>query len=282
MLARVVGTAVAAGVDAVSVLATSGAGVTFDDAERDAVVRAAVEAAGSTGRGAVPVHVAVSGTSTREVLRRARAAEAAGASGLVLAPFAYTPLVDDEVLALFSALAEAVPLPVCLYVKPLQTGYDVTPDVLARLVATTRVVAVKDPAVLPTRPAPRVETLRDAAGAAVSVGLSGDVPMLDDAPAADAWHTGLAALAPAEYVAVRRDRVAGTPSPEGARARAWLLEVARALATTRPVSGLHALAVELGVPAAPPRGPSLPATRDQHETLRSLVARRPAGPGTAR
>ncbi|MCB7138009.1 dihydrodipicolinate synthase family protein [Cellulosimicrobium marinum] len=285
VLSRLVLDAARAGVDGVAVLASSGAGVTFDAAERDAVVRAAVEAAASAGprdsadraSDRVPVHAAVSGASTREVVARARAAQRAGADGLVLAPFSYVPLVDAEVVALFGAVADAVDLPVCFYNKPVQTGYDLSPEVFARLVHDTTVVAVKDPAVLPTRDHDRVDALR-AAGPGVSVGLSGDVPLLDDAPPADAWHTGIAALAPVEYLAVRRERADGTPTPEGEASRRWLLEVARATAAMRPVSALHALANALGVPTAPPRGPSLPVTAAEKATLRDLVARRPALP----
>ncbi|MFC8923928.1 dihydrodipicolinate synthase family protein [Cellulosimicrobium sp. NPDC057127] len=277
-LATLVRSAGAAGVDAVTVLATSGAGVTFAPEERDAVVRAAVEAAATSPTGPMPVNVAVSSVSTEAVVRAARAARGAGAAGLVLAPFSYLPLDDAEVVALFAAVADAVDLPVCFYNKPLQTGYDVSPDVLARLAEATRVTAVKDPASLPARPDGRAEELRAALhGLSVDVGLSGDVALLDGAPAADAWHSGLAALAPEEYVTVRRERSTGARTRGGEQARRWLLDVARELAAARPVSGLHALATSLGTPTAPPRGPSLPATPDVAASMRALVARRPVG-----
>lgn len=277
-LATLVRSAGAAGVDAVTVLATSGAGVTFAPEERDAVVRAAVEAAATSPTGPVPVNVAVSSASTEAVVRAARAAHGAGAAGLVLAPFSYLPLDDAEVVALFTAVADAVELPVCFYNKPLQTGYDVSPDVLARLAEASRVTAVKDPAAVPARPDGRADELRAALrGSGVDVGLSGDVALLDGAPAADAWHSGLAALAPAEYVAVRRERATGARTRGVEQARLWLLDVAQELAAARPVSGLHALATSLGTPTAPPRGPSLPATPDVAASMRSLVARRPVG-----
>jgi 4-hydroxy-tetrahydrodipicolinate synthase len=280
-LARLVRSAGSAAVDAVVVLATSGAGVTFEPEERDEVVRTAVEAGGTCPAGPLPVHVAVSGASTRAVVRDARSAQDAGAAGLVLAPFSYLPLDDAEVLGLFTAVADAVELPVCFYNKPLQTGYDVSADVLARLATTARVTAVKDPATLPDRPDGRADELRAAVRErGVDVGLSGDVALLDGAPAADAWHTGLAALAPAEYVAVRQERVAGATTGAGERARRWLLDVARGLAAARPVTGLHALATALGTPTAPPRGPALPATPDDVARLRELVARRPVGAPT--
>jgi 4-hydroxy-tetrahydrodipicolinate synthase len=275
-LAALVGGAARAGVDGVVVLASSGAGVTFAPEERDAVVRAAVDAA-SVPAGRVPVHVAVSGSSTRDVVARAVAARDAGADGLVLAPFSYLPLDEDEVVTVFEAVAAAVDLPVCYYNRSVQTAYDVTPDALARLARTTTVTAVKDPASTPARPTGRVATLRAATeGLGVSVGLSGDAAIVGGAEAADASHTGLAALVPAEYVALRRARVAGADA--GAQVVAWLGDLAEVLAGLRPVSGFHALATLLGVPTAPPRGPSLPVPPDGVARLREVVARRPGRP----
>ncbi|WP_435736560.1 dihydrodipicolinate synthase family protein [Cellulosimicrobium sp. PMB13] len=280
-LARLVRGAASAGVDAVTVLASSGAGVTFDPAERAAVVRTAVESAASGDR-PLPVHVAVSGASTRDVVRHARAAQEGGASGVVLAPFSYLPLVDAEVIGLFRAVADAVDVPVCFYNKPLQTGYDVSPDVLSQLATTARVLALKDPAVLPGRSGARLDELRAALGEhRMSLGLSGDPALVESADVADAWHTGVAALLPEEYVAVRRARAAGRPDPGTERSLRWLLEVVRELQRMRPVSSLHALATALGVPTAPPRGPSRPATAEQVAVLHALVARRPVVPSAA-
>jgi 4-hydroxy-tetrahydrodipicolinate synthase len=127
------------GADAVVVLASSGAGTSFRDRERAEIVRAATGAASG-----LPVHVGISAATAWQVVDNARAAERAGASGLVLAPFSYTPLTDDEVVALYGAVAAATGLPVCFYNKPLQTGYDLTADVLERLVAHGVVAGVKD------------------------------------------------------------------------------------------------------------------------------------------
>jgi len=272
-----VGRAVEAGVDGVAVLATSGSGVSFDDAERDAVVRVAVAAAGAS-----PVHVGVAAGSAHRAAGLARAAVAAGATGLVLPPSSYLPLDEAEVRALFARVgAAASGAPVCFYNKPAQLGFDVSPALLADLAADGSVVAVKDPASLPSRPAGRVAELRSAAPA-VAVGLSGDPALAGGAEAADAWHTGLAALAPAEYVAVRAARFTGRGAgddggDDGARAAAaWLLDLARAVAATgRPVTALHALAALLGTPTAPPRDALVPLTAADEAALRDVVARRP-------
>ncbi|PYI67454.1 hypothetical protein CVV68_10155 [Arthrobacter livingstonensis] len=90
-LSNLVRNSAAADVSGVTVLATSGAGVTLDRGERRPVVEAAVDAAHAPGKISIPVLAAVSPPSTREVLHLAWDAEQAGAGGLLLAPFSYFP-----------------------------------------------------------------------------------------------------------------------------------------------------------------------------------------------
>ncbi|KRD47585.1 hypothetical protein ASE27_04650 [Oerskovia sp. Root918] len=282
-LAGLVAGAVRAGVDGVTVLASSGAGTSFSPEERAAVVGTAVRAARDAGPGRsgsrVPVHVAVAAASAAETVRNAVAAQAGGADGLVLTPFSYVPLVDDEVVALFEAVAAETDLPVCFYNRPAQSGYDATPEVLAHLARHARLRGLKDPA-----GREGVSTRLDEVRAAVddeafAVGLSGDLAMTEGAfttlPASDAWHTGVAALVPAEYARLRRAHVEGRPLDAVAE-RSWLLALARELGRLRPVAGLHALAELLGVPTGPPRGPLLATPPEQTAGLRTALSRRPA------
>jgi len=284
-LARLVQDAVRAGVDGVTVLASSGAGTSFSPEERAAVVGAAVRAARDPAVRAVPVHVAVAAPSTTEILRNAAAAQAGGADGIVLAPFAYVPLVDAEVVALFEAVAGETDLPVCFYNRPAQSGYDATPEVLAHLARSARLRGLKDPAGR-TDVGARLDAVRAAVGGEpFSVGLSGDLAMTEGAfttlPSSDAWHTGVAALVPDEYVTMRRAHLDRRPL-DAVMERSWLLALVRELGRLRPVAGLHALAGLLGVPTGPPRGPVLPTTAEQADGLRAVLARRAAAPETGR
>ena len=255
VLARLVSRMAAAGIDGVTVLASSGSGASFDREERRAVVSTAVAAAGD-----VPVYVAVSAPSTRDVLGFAQDAAGLGARGLVVTPFSYLPLDDDEVVALLRTLSDETPLPICFYNKPAQTQYDLSPAVLARLVAETHVIAVKEPATRPGRPASRLAELREAGGPGLSLGVSGDVQMLIDLPKTDAWHTGLAAIRPEQYAAIWRAARTGTAdaAAQVADARSELLTLAQALAeSSRGMGTLHALAALSGIATEPPRAPQL-------------------------
>lgn len=263
-----------AGVAGVTVLATSGAGVTFERAERQLVVQTAVESTLMVGtswgarESVMPVYAAVSAPSTREVVRLAQDAERAGASGLVLAPFSYLPLSDTEVRALFTRVAEATALPICFYNKPVQSQYDVSPATLAYLAAHARVVAVKD-TMRRENVAGRVRELREAVGQEFSIGLSSDVQLLAERPKVDAWHSGLAGLLPGDYIEVWRLARAGKPQT----ARLAILQaIAQALAgMPHAVGALHALSNVIGVPTAGPRGPFAAATQAEKWELGSAI-----------
>ncbi|MDH6235568.1 dihydrodipicolinate synthase family protein [Cryobacterium sp. CG_9.6] len=269
VLGRLVTGVAAAGVDGVTVLASSGGGISFDRDERRQIVETAVAATAAASAEpisntvAIPVYVAVTAPTTRDVIAFARDAADLGASGLVIAPFSYAPLDDDEVIALVKELSDATPLPICFYNKPRETQYDLPPTVLTLLLAETNLMALKEPAPRPGRPVSRLVNLRSAGGTELSLGLSGDTQLLTDLPAVDAWHTGLAALKPAQYARVWRSsqtEASASNSADLADDRTLLLALATALhSSSRSLGALHALASLCGFETDAPRGPQLPA-----------------------
>ncbi len=260
-VAQLVTEAAAAGVNGITVLASSGAGVTFDRTERRRVLETAVKSAAGSG---VPVCTAITAVSTREVTALAADAESAGAAGVLVAPFGYYPLSDAEVRTLFRAVGDSTGLPVCFYNKPVQLQYDVTPDTLLELARSINLRGVKESTARADVPA-RVGQIRSVLGPDVAIGLSGDVALLRDLPVADAWHTGLAALLPADYVSVWQRSADSAPALE--RLRAVAGELAQ---IPRWVGALHALGLLRGVETAAPRGPfaaALPADSDRLSRL---------------
>ncbi|WP_431988485.1 4-hydroxy-tetrahydrodipicolinate synthase [Streptomyces parvulus] len=131
---------VAAGCDGLVLSGTTGESPTTTDAEKSALVAAVREAVG--GRAAL---VAGVGTAdTRHTVELARAAERAGADGLlVVAPY-YSRPPQDALEAHFREVADACGLPLALYDIPGRTGTRIEPDTLVRLAGHPRIVAVKD------------------------------------------------------------------------------------------------------------------------------------------
>jgi 4-hydroxy-tetrahydrodipicolinate synthase len=131
---------VSRGCDGLVLSGTTGESPTTTDAEKAALVTAVREAVGD--RAAL---VAGVGTAdTRHTVELARAAEKAGADGLlVVAPY-YSRPPQDALEAHFREIADACGLPVMLYDIPGRTGTRIEPDTIVRLAGHPRVVAVKD------------------------------------------------------------------------------------------------------------------------------------------
>jgi 4-hydroxy-tetrahydrodipicolinate synthase len=157
-LAAHVGWLVDAAMDGVAVTAGSGEYVSLTESEREAVVRAAVEAAG----GRVPVIAGVLAPSTTEALESARRAAEAGASGLLVLPPYYVRPSLDGVVDHFRRVAAAAPgLPIIAYDNPGRTGVTLGIAELTAIADIPAVAGVK-------------ECDRDAASVARKVAALGD------------------------------------------------------------------------------------------------------------
>lgn len=109
-------------------------------AERKASNRAYIEAAA----GRVPVVAGTGAPSTAETIELSRDAEAAGADALVIVPPFYDTPSFDEVIAHYSAISEAVNIPIMFYNIPAATGLELSAAQLGRLGAETGVTSYKD------------------------------------------------------------------------------------------------------------------------------------------
>lgn len=128
------------GVHGLWVMGTTGEFSSFDERERAAAVEAAIEAA----NGRVPTVVNCGDCSTRLVIRHARAAKEAGADAIAVTPPYYYPNAQDELLAHFRQVREAVDLPLLIYNIPqtVKTKTDVATAL--KLAEEGTVVGIKD------------------------------------------------------------------------------------------------------------------------------------------
>ncbi len=128
------------GNDGLVVNGTTGEGPTTTDAEKAELVRAVVDAVG--GQATV---VAGAGThDTAHSVHLARAAEKAGAHGILIVTPYYSRPPQNGLLAHFRAVADAVEAPVMLYDIPARAVVPIEFDTLLRLAEHPRIVAVKD------------------------------------------------------------------------------------------------------------------------------------------
>jgi len=137
---RLVRHVVAGGADHLVVLGSTGEAATLLDPERDALIGACLEEAGTAS-----VVVGTGSNATRQAAAWTRRAQELGAHGaLVVTPY-YNKPTPAGLVAHFQAVTDAAPgLPVIIYNVPGRTGLNVTPATLNLLWANPQLVAVKE------------------------------------------------------------------------------------------------------------------------------------------
>jgi 4-hydroxy-tetrahydrodipicolinate synthase len=138
-LRRLVSVQVEAGIRGFWAMGTSSEFASFDKAERAAMVATVVEVA--AGR---PVIANVSDASTRLAIRHARAAASEGADAVAATPPYYFPHSQDEVLAHFHSLRDAVDVPLFVYNIPQTVRVRVELPTLFALMRDGTVAGMKD------------------------------------------------------------------------------------------------------------------------------------------
>lgn len=128
------------GTNALVPVGTTGETPTLEEPERRQVVEAVITAAA----GHIPVIAGVGGPNTAACIEKARHAKAEGAdAALVVTPYYNRP--DQEGLyAHFSAIADAVQLPLIAYDVPHRTAVTLSVETLVRLAEHPNIVGVKD------------------------------------------------------------------------------------------------------------------------------------------
>lgn len=131
---------IAEGTNAIVAVGTTGESATVDPDEHIEVIRVAVEAA----RGRVKIIAGSGGNSTREAIDLTRRARQVGADAtLQVVPY-YNRPTQEGMFRHFSAVAEAVDLPVILYNVPSRTAADLGVDTTLRLAQVPGIVGLKD------------------------------------------------------------------------------------------------------------------------------------------
>jgi len=140
VLGRLCDDLIESGVHGLTPLGSTGEFAYLDAVQRETVVKATLEAA----RGRVPVVAGVASTSTADAVAQAKSYQKLGATGILAILEAYFPLKDAQIESYFSAIADAVEIPVVIYTNPQFQRADLTLDVIARLAKHPRIRYIKD------------------------------------------------------------------------------------------------------------------------------------------
>jgi 4-hydroxy-tetrahydrodipicolinate synthase len=128
------------GNDGLVISGTTGESPTTSDSEKERLVRAVVEAVGDRAR----VVAGAGSNDTHHTAELCRAAEKAGAHGLLLVTPYYNKPPQQALVKHFLMAADATGLPVLLYDIPGRTGTPIEPASFAALAGNERILAVKD------------------------------------------------------------------------------------------------------------------------------------------
>ncbi|MFD6156224.1 dihydrodipicolinate synthase family protein [Nocardia sp. NPDC060256] len=253
-----------AGVDAVAPLGSTGESAYLDDQEWAAVASICVEQVD----GRVPTVIGVSELTTAGTIARARLAERLGATALMMLPVAYWRLTEAELRRHFTAVADAVTLPIMAYNNPGTSGIDMTPEFLVDLVAgVDNITMIK-------------ESSGDIARMRRIAALGADVPFFNGSnrlalqafeAGAAGWCTAAPCLVPEQIVAVWRLLTVGevdTATKLFEQLEPLLVAMTRGGLPRTVKAGLHAL----GINAGDPRPPLLPVDNDARRALAELIA----------
>jgi 4-hydroxy-tetrahydrodipicolinate synthase len=246
------------GNDGLVLSGTTGESPTTSDEEKRQLIEAVVASVGDRAR----VVAGVGTNDTHHTIELARAAERAGAHGLLVVTPYYSRPPQAGLLRHFTAVADATALPVIVYDIPKRTGTPIAGETLARLAEHPRIVANKDAKC----------DLAEAAWVMSRTGLayySGE----------DALNLPLLSVGAAGFVSVvghivgneLREMVEAYISGKVDRAReinAQLLPVYTGIFRTQGVILTKAALAMFGLPAGPVRSPLVDATPEQITQLR--------------
>jgi len=139
---------IAEGTECLIPVGTTGESPTLSHEEHKRVVELCVEAAA----GRVPVMAGAGSNSTAEAIDLAKHAKKVGADAILVVTPYYNKPTQEGLYLHFTAIADAVDIPLFIYNIPSRSVIDMTPETMARLARHKNIIGVKDATANLTRP----------------------------------------------------------------------------------------------------------------------------------
>ena len=267
VLGKLASDLIKAGVHGLTPLGSTGEFAYLSRAQREAVVKATIEASAKR----VPVIAGVASTATADAIEQAKAYQKLGADGILAILEAYFPLKDAQIESYFRAIADAVDIPIVLYTNPQFQRSDLSLDVVARLSEHPRIRYIKDASTNTGRllsimnRAPRMKVFSASAHIPTAVMLIGGV----------GWMAGPACLVPRQSVRLY-ELCRAQQWPEAMKLQRDLWRINEAFARFNLAAcikaGLQIQGYAVGDPL-PPQAALGPAEREAVEAILADVAK---------
>ncbi len=129
-----------AGIEAVVLAGTTGESATLSDHEKLELFRHSKEFAG----GNIKIFAGTGSNDTKHAVELSLAAQETGVDGLLIVSPYYNKATAEGLIAHYTAIAQAVTLPIIVYNVPSRTGVDIPVSVYAQLAKVPNVAGVKE------------------------------------------------------------------------------------------------------------------------------------------
>ena len=139
-LNRLLDQQVANGVNALVILGTTGEPATMSLDEKKSVIEFTVKKL----KGKLPIIVGTGANSTKAAIEMSVLAEQMGADALLVVTPYYNKATQQGLIAHYTAIAQAVSLPIICYNVPGRTGVNLLPATFAKLAELDNIVAIKE------------------------------------------------------------------------------------------------------------------------------------------
>ncbi len=177
------------GVNGVTIIGVLGESNRMLDAEREQLIKTAVDAAG----GRIPVIVGTSYSGTRATRELSRMAESLGAAGVMVTPSRESVPNEDRIFEFFQQVAEGISIPIVVQDHPASTQVHMSVPLILRLIREIPLVACIKEEAVPTPP--RITALLNGIGdraVTILTGLGALYGAFDLARGAHGFMTGFA------------------------------------------------------------------------------------------
>lgn len=128
------------GTDAIIVCGTTGEPSTMTTQEKETLIGFAVEHV----NGRVPVVAGTGGNNTAAVIQASKRAQVLGADALLIVTPYYNKCTQAGAVAHYTAVADAVDLPIIVYNVPSRTGLNILPETLLKMSEHPNIAAMKE------------------------------------------------------------------------------------------------------------------------------------------
>lgn len=252
-----------AGCEGFVMLGTLGENSSLSVDEKEAVVRAAVEAV----QGRVPVLAGVAEYTTALAIESAKRMERAGAAGLMALPTMVYQTDARESIQHFRTLARAIDLPIMIYNNHVAYKVDLKPDDFAELVGEKNIEAVKES----SHDSRRVTDMINRLGNRYKLLCGVDDLMLENVLfGAVGWVSGLANSFPREAVQMFRAAEAGR-TEEALRLYRWFMPMLHLDVATKLVQYIKLVNQMTGEGSEWVRAPRLTLIGEERRRVEAIV-----------